>query len=74
MKFRFLFWEFSCRFVGLKKSLDRRLIDLLDEGKKIPAIQLYRAETGSGLFDAKKYVDALDEKRKKALLDKHGLV
>lgn len=56
---RFLFWEITCRFVGLKKSLDRRLIDLMDEGKKISAIKLYREETGSGLLDSKRYVEQL---------------
>lgn len=62
MKLRFLFWEVSCRFVGLKKSLDRRLIELLEEQRKIEAIKLHREETGSGLYDAKKYVEALAEK------------
>lgn len=56
---KFLFWEISCRFVGLKKSLDRRLIELLEEEKKIGAIKLYREETGSGLLDSKNYVEAL---------------
>ena len=62
MKFRFLFWEVSCRFVGLKKSLDRRLIEFLEEGRKIGAIKFYRQETGSSLLDAKNYVTALAKK------------
>ena len=62
MKFRFLFWEVSCRFVGLKKSLDQRLIELLKEQRKIEAIKLHREEFGSGLLDAKNYVEALAKK------------
>ncbi|HEC65108.1 MAG TPA: hypothetical protein ENI23_07440 [bacterium] len=59
---RFLFWEISCRFVGLRNSLDRRLIELLEEERKIEAIKLHREETGSGLLDSKNYVEALAEK------------
>jgi ribosomal protein L7/L12 len=61
---RFLFWEISCRFVGLKKSLDRRLIDLIEEGKLISAIKLYREETNSGLMKSKAHIDTLAAKIK----------
>jgi len=39
--------------------VDREILDLLKAGKKIEAIKLYRARSGSGLKEAKDYVEQL---------------
>ena len=35
-------------------------IDLVQRGKKIQAIKLFRQETGAGLSDAKEFIDSLE--------------
>jgi ribosomal protein L7/L12 len=44
-------------------SLEQRVDALLDEGRKIETIRVYRAETGVGLKEAKDAVDALEHER-----------
>jgi hypothetical protein len=40
-------------------TLDGRVLRLLQQGQKIPAIKLYREETGTGLKEAKDAVEML---------------
>jgi hypothetical protein len=40
-------------------SLDGRILSLMREGKKIPAVKLCREQTGLGLKEAKDYVESL---------------
>ena len=43
-------------------ELDRQLIELLRMRQKIEAVKVYRQATGSGLKDAKDYVDELQRR------------
>ena len=43
----------------LRIALHKQLIDLVRNGQKIEAIRLYRLQTGTGLKEAKDYVDSL---------------
>ena len=43
-------------------SLDGRILSLIREGKKIPAVKLCRKQTGMGLKEAKDYVESLAKK------------
>jgi hypothetical protein len=40
-------------------TLEGRVLRLVQQGQKIPAIKLYREETGAGLKEAKESVEAL---------------
>ena len=44
-------------------SLEQRIEVLLNEGRKIEAIRVYRSETGVGLKEARDVVDEMDRKR-----------
>ncbi len=44
--------------------IDDEIKNLVEEGKKIKAIKIYRQATGVGLKEAKEYIDLLSEKLK----------
>lgn len=45
--------------ISLPEDDHHRVRELVQAGKKIEAIKLYREQTGSSLFDAKAAVDAM---------------
>ena len=40
-------------------GVNEKVLELVKAGQKIPAIKLYREQTGAGLKDAKDYVEGL---------------
>lgn len=44
-------------------DVDREIVSLLEQGKKIQAVKLYRERTGVGLKEAKDAVDAIAAER-----------
>ncbi|SFC76425.1 ribosomal protein L7/L12 [Clostridium uliginosum] len=49
--------------VGVPDTITDELKSLILEGKKIEAIKKYRIATGTGLKEAKEYVDSLSEQK-----------
>jgi len=43
-------------------SVDDEIIKLIEDGKKIKAIKIYRQTTGLGLKESKEYIDMLSKK------------
>ena len=42
------------------QGVSPEILDLLRQGRKIQAIKLFREETGTGLREAKEFIDSLD--------------
>jgi ribosomal protein L7/L12 len=53
-------------------SFEREIVSLLQAGKKIEAIKLYRKRSGVGLKEAKDFIDALAADRRIAAPSKSG--
>ncbi|MBD5643676.1 DNA-binding protein [Clostridium botulinum] len=47
------------------KNLDNELRELITDGERIKAIKKYRIATGTGLIEAKEYVDSLSKEETK---------
>lgn len=47
---------------AITENIDRELVTLISDGKKIKAIQEYRMHTGLGLKESKEYVDSIEQK------------
>ncbi|MFP6616882.1 MAG: ribosomal protein L7/L12 [Candidatus Hydrogenedentota bacterium] len=54
----------------MDESTKAELAKLIVTGKKIPAIKLYREETGLGLKEAKEAAEALEKEMREAAPDK----
>lgn len=46
----------------LDEEMRREIVDSIVSGRKIAAIKIYREATGSGLKEAKEFVDALADR------------
>ncbi len=44
-------------------QISDRVLDAIDQGRKVEAIKILREETGLGLKEAKEIVDSIDNKR-----------
>ncbi|EES48184.1 50S ribosomal protein L7/L12 [Clostridium botulinum] len=47
--------------VGLSNTINDEIKNLILEGKKVEAIKKYRIVTGTGLKEAKEYIDSLSK-------------
>ena len=57
----FLLQSSGLRYVDEAPSgVSPEILDLVQRGRKIQAIKLYRQETGVGLREAKEFIEALD--------------
>jgi ribosomal protein L7/L12 len=58
--------------VPVEADLERAVVAQLEEGRKIPAIKLYREATGAGLKEAKEAVEAIAERHGHSRMAKSG--